>query len=212
MLTRRPRASPAASASHWPSSSISFLLLPLLSGAAARVGAARSPQAYPMLPGSSSPHPRVSCRRSSPLLALCSVHSAQPCSLCPSCVTRSSSLGESGRWAVLLRSREMVQFSYPGANRTEDGTILGFLALPCSAAGVSGGIFCWFVFILCCVSSQPGQALPLPLRLPAACLPSRGPGSTLFKPRVFCLWVCILVALSDFCFIISSNRLWCQKH
>lgn len=74
------------------------------------------------------------------------------------------------------------------------------------------GFFGLFVFSLCCVSSQPGQVLPLPLGPPAASLPSWGPGSTLFKPRVFCLWVCILVALSDFCFIISSNRLWCQKH
>lgn len=119
------------------------------------------------------------------------------------------------RGAGLLRSREMVQFYCTGANRTEDGTILVFLALPCSAVGALGGFFLlvrFFFFSLCCVSSQPGQVFPLPLGLPAASLPSRGPGSTLFKPRVFCLWVCILVALSDFCFIISSDRLWCQKH
>lgn len=75
------------------------------------------------------------------------------------------------------------------------------------------GFFCWFVFPLCCVSSRPGQVLPLPsLWTPAASLPSWWPGSTLCKPRVFCLWVCTLVALSDFCFIINSDRLCCQKH
>lgn len=107
-----------------------------------------------MLPGSSSPHRRVSCHCSSALLALCRVHSAWPCFLCPSCATRSSSLAE---WALgaLLRSREMVQFSYPGANRTEDGTILGFLALPSRSVGWEFLLVC-FYFVLCFFPARAG--------------------------------------------------------
>lgn len=102
-----------------------------------------------------------------------------------------------------------VQFYCTGANRTEVGTIGGFLALPAPQrepwVGFSVGSF---FFVLC---FSPARAGVSPLGAPLPAFP-RGPGSTFFKPRVFCLWVCILVALSDFCFIICSNRLWCQKH
>lgn len=67
-----------------------------------------------------------------------------------------------------------------------------------------------FLFCVVFLPSQ-GRCYPFPLDSQPPD-PLLGAGSTLFKPRVFCLWVCILVALSDFCFIISSNRLWCQKH
>lgn len=75
-----------------------------------------------------------------------------------------------GCGAGLLRSWEMVQFYCTGANRTEDGTILVFLALPCSAAGALGGFF-WFVrffFVLCFFPARAGVT-------PSPWTPSRQP-------------------------------------
>lgn len=101
--------------------------------------------------------------------------------------------------AGLLRSQEMVQFYCTGANGTEDGTILFFLALPCSAAGALGGFFCWFVFPLCCVSSQPGQVLPLPLGLPAVSLPSGGRAAPCLSRGFFAFgcvfWLLFLISV-----------------
>lgn len=101
--------------------------------------------------------------------------------------------------------------------RMEHGTIGASPAPPAPAreprVGLVGFIFVglFSFFVLCFFPARAGVT-PSP-RAPGRQPPLPGPGSASGKPRgCFCLWVCILVALSDFCFIISSNRLWCQKH
>lgn len=70
-----------------------------------------------------------------------------------------------GHGAGLRRSREMVQFYCTGANRTEDGTILVSLALPCSAVGALGGFFLLvhFSFVLCFFPARAGVTPSSPL-------------------------------------------------
>lgn len=118
----------------------------------------------------------------SPASAAC----APPQALCPG---RSRRAPPGSREQRSVRQRPgcsasgPVQFYCTGANRTEVGTIGGFLALPAPQREPWVSFFCWFVFSLCCVSPQPGQAFP---PLEPRCQPfPRGPGSTFFKPRVF---------------------------
>lgn len=176
-LTCQLRASPAAPSSHRAPSRISFvLLLPLPGG---HHTGRRSPWT-PSAPHASwqlVPLPRGLSPTPCPARCLLGLPPLPAPLLCHQ--EQFSGRGQARRplpgcGAGLLRSQEMVQFYCTGANGTEDGTILFFLALPCSAAGALGGFFCWFVFPLCCVSSQPGQVLPLPLGLPAVSLPSGG--------------------------------------
>lgn len=62
-----------------------------------------------------------------------------------------------------------VQFYCTGANRTEVGTIGGFLTLPAPQREPWVGFFCWFVFL--CVVFLPSQGRRFPPWSPAASLP-----------------------------------------
>lgn len=201
--------SPAAPSSHQAPSPSRSCCCSCSPATVTQVGAAR--RAHPTLPSSlSAPHPApgLSGHPGSPLLPLCSVCSARP-------------LPAPLRWhqEQLSRgaSREMVQFYCTGATGWSTGQS-GLLRLPPAPAreprvGLVGFIFVglFSFFVLCFFPARAGVT-PSP-RAPGRQPPLPGPGSASGKPRgCFCLWVCILVALSDFCFIISSNRLWCQKH
>jgi len=116
--------------------------------------------------------------------------------------------------AVPAHWRGTAQFYRTGANGTEDGTIWFSLALPRSAREQwAAGVFFLVGSFFLCVVFLPGQGRCSPSPwTPAASPPPGGQAAPCFSRGFFRLWVCILVALSDFCFIISSNRLWCQKH
>lgn len=188
-----PALSPSLSRA---SSSISFVLQLPVPGGAARAGAARGPQRVPRF-GSLCPAPG-------------SVPSAAAAPLARAPPVSRERLSVEQRVRAGCSASGPVQFYCTGANRTEVGTIGGFLALPAPQREPWVSFFVGSFFL--CVVFLPSQGRRFPPWSPAASLPSEGPAAPSLSQGFFCLWVCILVALSDFCFIICSNRLWCQKH